>query len=134
MTRFLFDTSAVIELPQYGLTAEDEYVVSAVTVAELNAGIHKVTNPVELASRVNRLQWLAETFDVLPLTESTARMYGRLYAMVLAAGRDPRPRRMDLLIASTAAIFQIPLVTRNAKDFVGLADAVEVIDLNQAEG
>jgi toxin FitB len=134
MTRFLFDTSAVIELPQYGLTAEDEYVVSAVTVAELNAGIHKVTNPVELASRVNRLQWLAETFDILPLTESMARMYGRLYAMVLAAGRDPRARRMDLLIASTAAIFQIPLVTRNAKDFIGLADAVEVIDLNQQAG
>jgi predicted nucleic acid-binding protein len=131
MTRFLFDTSAVIDLPEGGLAADDEYVVSAVTVAELNAGIHKAPGPVELAIRAERLLWLSETFDVLPLTESATRIYGTLYAMVLAASRNPRPRQMDLLIASTAAVLQIPLVTRNARDFVGLEDAVEVLDLNK---
>lgn len=83
----------------------------------------------ELAVRIDRLQWLAETLDVLPLTESAGRMYGQLYAMVLAAGRNPRPRRMDLLIASVAAVHQLPLATRNAQDFAGLAPLVELIDL-----
>jgi toxin FitB len=130
MTRFLLDTSAVIDLPTSGLALDDEYLVSAVTVAELNAGVHKATDPLELAIRINRLQWLAATLDVLALTESAGRMYGQLYAMVLAAGRDPRPRRMDLLIASVAAVHQLPLVTRNAKDFAGLAPLVELVELS----
>lgn len=130
MTRFVFDTSVVIDPPSGGLHEDDEYVVSAVTVAELNAGVHKAADPVTRANRIDRLHWLTDTFDVLPFTESAGRMYGHLYALVLAIGRDPRPRRMDLLIASTAAAHHLPLVTRNPKDFVGLAPYVEVVGLS----
>jgi predicted nucleic acid-binding protein len=33
---------------------------------------------------------------------------------------------MDLWIASTAMVRAVPLITRNAKDFAGLASLVEV--------
>lgn len=56
-------------------------------------------------------------------------MYGQLYAMVLDGGRQPRGRRMDLLIAAVAAIHRIPLVTRNGADFTDLAPLVKVIAL-----
>ncbi len=130
MNRYLLDTSAVIDLPDSGLGADDEYLVSSITVAELNAGVHQASDVLARSVRINRLMWLGDTLDVLPYSESAARMYGQLTAMALAAGRNPRPRRMDLLIASVAAVHQIPLVTHNAKDFRGLAPLVELIDLN----
>lgn len=47
-------------------------------------------------------------------------------AAVLAAGRQPRHRAMDLLIAATAADFGATLVTLNLGDFAGLEDFVPV--------
>ena len=60
----------------------------------------------------------------------STRMYGQLNAMMIAAGRNPRSRRMDLLIASVAATRKLPLVTHNTKDFAGLAPLVELVDLS----
>ena len=131
MTRYLLDTSAVIDPPGSKLESDAEYVISSITVAEFNAGIYTTNDIIERAVRVDRLLWLSDTFDVIPFTESAARMYGQLNAATLAAGRNPRGRRMDLLIASTAAVQQLPLVTYNAKDFAGLSPLVEVVDLGQ---
>ncbi|MEV7600571.1 hypothetical protein AB0O91_24695 [Kitasatospora sp. NPDC089797] len=39
----------------------------------------------------------------------------------------PRPRRMDLMIAATAAAHGLPLYTRNGADFAGLEQGVEII-------
>ena len=61
-----------------------------------------------------------------PDGEAAAR-YGTLVALVLAANRDPRPRRMDLMIAAIASSRELPLYTRNADDFKGLGNMVEVI-------
>jgi toxin FitB len=130
IARYLLDTSAVIDLPKPDeLPVDGGFLVSSITVAELNAGVH-TADPIKRANRVATLQWLARTVDVLPFTESTAAMYGQLCAMVLAAGRNPRARQMDLLIASVAAVHRLPLVTRNADDFRGLAPLVEIVDLN----
>lgn len=46
---------------------------------------------------------------------------------VADAGRQPRARSMDLLIAATAHAHAARLYTRNAADFRGLDDLVEVI-------
>jgi len=58
-----------------------------------------------------------------------ATRYGTLVAPVLAANRDPRPRRMDLMIAAIASSRDLPLYTRNEDDFKGLGGMVEIIGI-----
>jgi predicted nucleic acid-binding protein len=48
---------------------------------------------------------------------------------VLARGRAPRRRFADLMIAATALAEQLPLVTRDAADFAGFEDLVDVIEV-----
>ncbi|MGH3805216.1 MAG: hypothetical protein ACRDRU_00925 [Pseudonocardiaceae bacterium] len=75
-------------------------------------------------------EWVSDTFDPLPFIVSAARRYGQLIALVLAAGRNSRPRRMDLLIASVAAHHRLPLLTRNPADFAGLTPLLILIGLD----
>ena len=74
-------------------------------------------------------QALERTFEALPVDAAAARHYGRLAAAVTAAGRSPRARVMDLLIAATAAANSARLATRNARDLAGLEHLVEIVDL-----
>ncbi len=104
----------------------DESAIAAVTLAELAAGPHAANDEEERARRQNRLQWAASTWDALPFDADTARMYGRVFAAVRAAGRTHRARLADLLIASTAASNNLPLYTRNPNDFTGLERLVTV--------
>ena len=128
--RVLLDTSAVIDPPERtDLPPDSDIAISAITLAELSAGVHAATRPRERAIRLARLQRVEATIASLSFSPAAARMYGQLYAMVLEAGRSPRPRRMDLLIASVAAIHRLPLVTRNAPDFDDLEPLVQVIGL-----
>jgi predicted nucleic acid-binding protein len=62
-----------------------------------------------------------------PVWQRRVRHYGHIYALVLATGRQPRGRIADLLIASTAVAYDLPLLTRNPKDFVGLDSIVRVV-------
>lgn len=55
--------------------------------------------------------------------------YGRLAAAVGAAGRAPRARATDLLVAATAVAHGARLYTRNAEDLRGLEDLVDVVAL-----
>jgi predicted nucleic acid-binding protein len=64
---------------------------------------------------------------VLPLDAAVARAFGRVYAAVAATGRKARGRRvLDLLIAATALASDLPIYTRNAEDFEGLAGLLDV--------
>ena len=54
--------------------------------------------------------------------------YAALAAAAVRAGRQPRARTMDLLIAATAHAHSAVLYTRNPGDFRGLADLVEVVE------
>lgn len=131
MTRYLLDTSAIIDLPSADeLQPDAEYEISSITVAELNSGIHSTQDGVERARRLARLQWVSDIFDPIPFTVPAARMYGQLVALVIAAGGNPRPKRMDLLIGSVAAINQLPLVTRNPKDFANLEPLLRMVPLS----
>ncbi|WP_344841517.1 hypothetical protein [Kribbella ginsengisoli] len=47
--------------------------------------------------------------------------------MAISAGRDPRPRRMDLMIGAIASTRGLPLYMRNAKGFKGLEDVLSVV-------
>ena len=126
--RGLLDTSVVIDLraiDRARLPAES--AISALTLAELAAGPHATNDPSERARRQQRLQWAEATFDPLPFDLSAARTFGVVFAATQNVGRKGRRRVVDLMIAAVAAANGLPLYTRNAEDFRGLAEVVQVI-------
>lgn len=118
----LLDTSVVIDLYQIDASLlPAEMGISALTLAELSAGPHATDNAQERAARQELLQRVEATFDPFPFDLAASRMYGRIAAVVLQQGRKPRGTRVvDLMIAATAASLNVPLYTRNPKDFSGL--------------
>jgi predicted nucleic acid-binding protein len=102
-------------------------LITAVTLGELSFGPHATDDPVKRAGRVAVLQHVEATFDALPYDQGAARLFGQICALVRAAGREPRKRAADLMIAATAACNQLPLYTANPDDFKGSESLVEVI-------
>lgn len=139
--RGLLDTNILIlrrwidpsELP-------DEMAISSITLAELSAGPHLVQSNDEQddydehrerSRRLDVLQRAENEFDPVPFDADAARIYGQLTAGVVAAGRQPRRRVVDLMIASTAVATELPLYTTNPDDFVGLGDLLSVVPVNR---
>ena len=123
--RALLDTSIVIAADVGGL--EGELAISSVTLAELHFGILVAKTTETRAERLRRLSVLQRQFDALPLDEAVAASYGQITAAVVQAGRQPRARTMDLLIAATAHAHSARLYTRNPDDFVGADKYVEIV-------
>lgn len=122
----VLDTSVVIA---HGVTPlAGEAAISAVTVAELHYGVLVARTREVRAERLRRLSIIQRVFDPLPVDEGVAASYGCLAAAVAEAGRQPRARSLDLLIAATAHAHDASLVTRNVKDFVGLEGLVDVVE------
>jgi hypothetical protein len=136
----LLDTNIVIlrrwvdptELPA-------EMAISAITLAELSAGPHEVRSEdeqstyyehAERARRLEVLQRAENEFDPIPFDAEAARIYGRMTAAVVGAGRKPRRRVADLMIASIAIGEQLPLFTTNPKDFAGLDGLLTIVPVS----
>jgi predicted nucleic acid-binding protein len=125
--RGLVDTNVVIQLAVLDPGAlPDEMVISAVTLAELSAGPHHATDPVERARRTSVLQHAEATFEPLPFDAAAARSFGLVCAAVIAVGHKPRARLADLMIAAVAAAHRLPLYTTNPDDFVGLEQLIAI--------
>ena len=116
--RGLLDTSVVIarevaELP-------DEAAISAATLAELHFGVLLARDDAARSLRLRRLAEIESRFDPLPVDAPVARSYGMLAHVTVTAGRRPRRRALDLLIAATAHAHGIPLYTRDRADLAAL--------------
>jgi hypothetical protein len=118
----------------------DEMAISAITLAELSAGPHEVRGNTEQnayeehterARRLEILQRAENEFDPIPFDAEAARIYGRVAAAVIGAGRKPRGRVVDLMIAATAIAEALPLFTTNPKDFVGLDSMLTIVPVNR---
>jgi len=125
---FLLDTNVVSELvrprPDPGLVEwlaerdEDQLFLSVVTLAELRYGITRLS-----AGRRRRSleKWLRDElqqrFDgrILPVDDDVALTWGDVTAECAAVGRPIEA--MDALIAATARVRALDLVTRNTRDF-----------------
>jgi predicted nucleic acid-binding protein len=105
--------------------------ISAVTLAELSAGPHHTSNVEERARRLDVLQRAEAEFDPLPFDAEAARAFGRVTAAVLTAGRKPRGRVADLMIASVAISHRLPLFTTNPDDFEGMTELLTVIPVKR---
>jgi predicted nucleic acid-binding protein len=55
--------------------------------------------------------------------------YARLAARIVAVGRQPRARVMNLLIAATAHAHDAIVYTRNAADLAGIEDLVTIASI-----
>ena len=130
ITRALLDTSVIVDLDRLNATQlPEEVAISAITLADLSAGPSATTDVSERARRQDRLQRTEATFDPLPFDIEAARAYGRVYAAVVEQGGRPRRRFADLLIAATALAEELPVVTRNSKDFEGLEGLITVVEI-----
>jgi predicted nucleic acid-binding protein len=125
--RALLDTSVLL-----GPTPDPipgDLAISSISLAELHFGVLVARSAIVRAERLRRVAVIEARFSPLAVDARVARAYGRIAAAVAAAGRQPRSRSMDLLIAATAAAHDARLYTRSAADFTGLDGIVDVVDL-----
>jgi tRNA(fMet)-specific endonuclease VapC len=88
---------------------------SAIVVAELYSWVYRAkTNP----DRLRGLTDMISELRLLPVDHDVAQKFGEIRASLLDQGR-PTPE-IDLLIASTALVHGLTLVTHNVSDFAHL--------------
>jgi toxin FitB len=120
--RALLDTSILIgEEPP----PDVEAAISVASIAELHFGVLVTSDDDERAIRTNRLGAIESTFDALPVTVEIAREWGRLSAAARNRGGQPRRRSIDLVIAATANVHGVPLLTHNTADFQIISDLTD---------
>ncbi|MFD0484430.1 PIN domain-containing protein [Kineococcus sp. GCM10028916] len=111
----LIDTNALVD----GIVV-DGAAISILTTFELAGGIDSTADPAVRAARKRRYDVAASVVDPFPVSGRVLEAYPDIDAAVVAIGRTPRPRRLDLMIAATARAHELPLVTSNLDDYRGL--------------
>lgn len=123
---YLLDTNVVSELrrvrPHGAVLAWLENVddgdlhLSAVTIGEIQAGIEitREQDPDKAAEIEAWLELVAETYNVLSMDARTFRSWARLMH------RRSDHQIEDAMIAATAAVHNLTVVTRNLRDFKDL--------------
>ena len=125
MSRGILDTSVLVADDVEPI--EGELAISVASLCELHYGVLVARDDTARAARLRRLSALQRRFDPLPVDEAVADSYGQLAAHVARAGRQPRARVMDLLVAATAHAHGARLYTRDASDFTGLEQFLDLV-------
>ena len=134
---WLLDTNVISELrkgsrgdpgvARWAAGRQDDAWLSVLTIGELRRGIERKRRKDEVTARHLEiwLQGLLGSFEsrILPIDDRVAEVWGRLNVP------DPRPV-VDTLLAATAIVHGLTLVTRNVSDVAGTGAKV----LNPFEG
>jgi predicted nucleic acid-binding protein len=105
----LVDTSVLIgDKGTADLQMTGGWVVSAIAVGELDAGVLTATDPGVRAARLRRLTAVLATAPVLDVDRAVASRFGELRAATR------RPATNDLWIAATALAHDLTLLTSDA--------------------
>jgi predicted nucleic acid-binding protein len=123
VSRVLLDTSVLIGATDPG---DLEGAISVASLAELHFGTLLARDADERARRAQRLGVIESAFDPLPVDAPVAREWGRLAAAVAERGGRPRQRAIDLVIAATANVHAVPLLTADTADLAIIDDLVKV--------
>jgi predicted nucleic acid-binding protein len=103
----LIDTSVLVSSPS--LTLDESWVVSVVSVGELEAGVLLAGDGAVRAQRLRRLTAVLAETVIVPIERGIAARYGELRA---ATGRRPAN---DLWIAATALAHDFTLITADER-------------------
>ena len=98
--------------------AASAVVICAITVDEIIFGLERKPHQAK-ASWFDRF---LQNSTVLPVTETVARRAGQLRAHLSMRGQTRE--QADMLIAATAQVHALTLVTRNVRDFDGCGIAL----------
>ena len=128
---YLLDTNIVSELrrprPQRAVlrwiadVPADQLYLSAVTIGEIQAGI-ELTRAQDIAKTEELAAWLGKvlmSYSVLPMDAAAFREWARLMH------RRSDTLIEDAMIAATAKVHGLTVVTRNVRDFSQLGVAVQ---------
>ena len=120
---YLLDTNVISEMRRrrpHGAvvawleeTADEDLHLSAVTLGELQAGVEitREQAPEKAAEIEAWIDQVAQTWNVLPVDGRTFRIWAKLMH------RRPDQLLADALIAATAIVHHLVVVTRNVRDF-----------------
>ena len=112
--RALLDTSFFVATesgrPLGKMERVTETEVSVVTLAELTVGVLTADDD-DRPARVATLSAVESSWDPLPIDAEVARQFARIVASLRATGR--RVPILDALVAATAVVEQIPVVTQD---------------------
>jgi tRNA(fMet)-specific endonuclease VapC len=121
LIRFILDTNVCIDLLR-GKGGEilrhlrrhdpDEIGISTITLAELQHGVHKSSDP---ARNMQAVAKFCAAFEILPFDGLAAEAYGRIRAELELAGTPIGP--LDTLIAASALAVDCVVVTNNEREF-----------------
>ncbi|MCG6117559.1 MAG: type II toxin-antitoxin system VapC family toxin [Aquimonas sp.] len=127
---FLLDTNVVSELRRprpHGAvlqwishTADTDLHLSSVTLGEIQAGI-EITRDQNAAKAAELERWLeqvARSYNVLPMDAPAFREWARLMH------RASNTLNEDAMLAATARVHRLTVVTRNVADFAGFGVAL----------
>jgi tRNA(fMet)-specific endonuclease VapC len=118
---YLLDTNIVIDilrnsdspaLKRLVRLLPDKVAISAITMAELEYGVYKSSNP---ARNAQRLIQACTPLTILPFDNEAAAAYGLIRSQLEAKGTPIGP--MDTLIAAHAVSRKATLVTNNLREF-----------------
>ena len=112
--RALLDTSVFVATesgrPLGKMEGVTDTEVSVVTLAELTVGV-LMASEADRPARVATLSAVESTWDPLPVDAEVARQFAQIVAALRAGGR--RIPILDALVAATALVEQIPVVTQD---------------------
>ena len=133
MALILFDTNIFIDMlngvhqATVELSTYDHPAISTITYMELRAG--QAVRPHEAPI----LDAVLDEFAVLPLDPQVTELAIEIRGASLVTG--PKVKLPDAIIAATAAAYNIPVVTRNPRDFAWTGIQVHVpYDYDSATG
>ena len=124
----LLDTNVLAELcrqrpdsavERWAGSALSPFGLSVVSVDEIHFGLAWKPN-----ARIEALidRFLVERCEIFPVTMPVARRAGTLRGQFRRTGRTRT--QADMLIAATAQVHQLPVATRNVRDFEGCGVAL----------